>query len=148
MMMPSIFGEDLFHDFNDWMDFSFPDIDRKLYGKRAGHVMSTDIREHEDGYELSVDLPGFKKNEVSAELKDGYLVISAAKGLDKDEKDEKGKYIRRERYAGNMSRSFYVGEGITEQDIHGKFEDGILTLHIPKQDKKQVEEKRYVTIEG
>lgn len=148
MMMPSIFGEDLFHDFNDWMDFSFPDIDRKLYGKRAGHVMSTDIREHEDSYELSVDLPGFKKNEVSAELKDGYLVISAAKGLDKDEKDEKGKYIRRERYAGNMSRSFYVGEGITEQDIHGKFEDGILTLHIPKQDKKQVEEKRYVTIEG
>ena len=148
MMMPSIFGEDLFHDFNDWMDFSFQDIDRKLYGKRAGHVMSTDIREHEDGYELSVDLPGFKKNEVSAELKDGYLVISAAKGLDKDEKDEKGKYIRRERYAGNMSRSFYVGEGITEQDIHGKFEDGILTLHIPKQDKKQVEEKRYVTIEG
>ena len=148
MMMPSIFGEDLFHDFNDWMDFSFPDIDTKLYGKRAGHVMSTDIREHEDGYELSVDLPGFKKNEVSAELKDGYLVISAAKGLDKDEKDEKGKYIRRERYAGNMSRSFYVGEGITEQDIHGKFEDGILTLHIPKQDKKQVEEKRYVTIEG
>lgn len=148
MMMPSIFGEDLFHDFNDWMDFSFPDIDRKLYGKRAGHVMSTDIREHEDGYELSIDLPGFKKNEVSAELKDGYLVISAAKGLDKDEKDEKGKYIRRERYAGNMSRSFYVGEGITEQDIHGKFEDGILTLHIPKQDKKQVEEKRYVTIEG
>ncbi len=148
MMMPSIFGDDLFHDFNDWMDFSFPDIDRKLYGKRAGHVMSTDIREHEDGYELSVDLPGFKKNEVSAELKDGYLVISAAKGLDKDEKDEKGKYIRRERYAGNMSRSFYVGEGITEQDIHGKFEDGILTLHIPKQDKKQVEEKRYVTIEG
>lgn len=148
MMMPSIFGEDLF---NDWMDFSFPDIDRKLYGKRAGHVMSTDIREHEDGYELSVDLPGFKKDEVSAELKDGYLIISAAKGLDKDEKDEKdekGKYIRRERYAGNMSRSFYVGEGITEQDIHGKFEDGILTLSIPKQDKKQVEDKRYVTIEG
>lgn len=145
MMMPSIFGEDLF---NDWMDFSFPDIDRKLYGKRAGHVMSTDIREHEDGYELSVDLPGFKKDEVSAELKDGYLIISAAKGLDKDEKDEKGKYIRRERYAGNMSRSFYVGEGITEQDIHGKFEDGILTLNIPKQDKKQVEDKRYVTIEG
>lgn len=145
MMMPSIFGEDLF---NDWMDFSFPDIDRKLYGKRAGHVMSTDIREHEDSYELSVDLPGFKKDEVSAELKDGYLIISAAKGLDKDEKDEKGKYIRRERYAGNMSRSFYVGEGITEQDIHGKFEDGILTLSIPKQDKKQVEDKRYVTIEG
>lgn len=145
MMMPSIFGEDLF---NDWMDFSFPDIDRKLYGKRAGHVMSTDIREHEDSYELSVDLPGFKKDEVSAELKEGYLIISAAKGLDKDEKDEKGKYIRRERYAGNMSRSFYVGEGITEQDIHGKFEDGILTLSIPKQDKKQVEDKRYVTIEG
>ncbi len=146
MMLPSIFGENLF---NDWMDFSFPDIEKKLYGKRAGHVMKTDIREKEDSYEIAVDLPGFNKDQVKAELKDGYLIISATKELNKDEKENDGKYIRQERYSGNMSRSFYVGENITEDDIHGKFENGILLLDIPKKDEaKQVEKNRYVTIEG
>ena len=112
--------------------------------------MKTDIQEYDDGYQLEIDLPGFKKDEVHAELKDGYLVVSAEKGLDEDEKDKKsGKYLRRERYAGNMSRSFYVGEDITETDIHAKFENGILMLDIPKkEEKKPVDEKRYVTIEG
>ena len=146
MMMPSIFGENLF---NDWMDFSFPDIDKKLYGKRADRMMKTDVKETEHGYEVAIDLPGFKKDEVKAELKDGYLTISAARGLDKDEQDKNGTHIRRERYAGNMSRSFYVGEDITETDIHAKFENGILMLDIPKkEEKKPVDEKRYVTIEG
>ncbi len=146
MMMPSIFGEDLF---NDWRDFGFPDIDKKLYGKRASHVMKTDVREHDGGYEVAIDLPGFKKDEVQAELKDGYLTVSAAKGMEKEEKDKKGKYIRQERYTGNMSRSFYVGEDVTEEDIHAKFEDGILKLSIPKNEKQpQVAQKRYVTIEG
>ena len=146
MLMPSIFGENLF---NDWMDFSFPDIDKKLYGKRADRMMKTDVKETEYGYEVAIDLPGFKKDEVKAELKDGYLTISAARGLDKDEQDKNGTYIRRERYAGNMSRSFYVGEDITETDIHAKFENGILMLDIPKkEEKKPVDEKRYVTIEG
>ncbi|WP_122641589.1 Hsp20/alpha crystallin family protein [Luxibacter massiliensis] len=146
MMLPSIFGENLF---NDWMDFSFPDIEKKLYGKRAGHVMKTDIREKEDSYEIAVDLPGFNKDQVKAELKDGCLIISATKELNKDEKENDGKYIRQERYSGNMSRSFYVGENITEDDIHGKFENGILLLDIPKKDEaKQVEKNRYVTIEG
>lgn len=146
MMLPSIFGENLF---NDWMDFSFPDIEKKLYGKRAGHVMKTDIREKEDSYEIAVDLPGFNKDQVKAELKDGCLIISATKELNKDEKESDGKYIRQERYSGNMSRSFYVGENITEDDIHGKFENGILLLDIPKKDEaKQVEKNRYVTIEG
>lgn len=146
MMMPSIFGENLF---NDWMDFSFPDVDRVLYGKHANNIMKTDVKEKDEAYEVAIDLPGFKKEDVKAELKDGYLTISAAKDLDKDEKNKEGKYIRRERYVGNMSRSFYVGENVTENDIHAKFEDGILTLDIPKKDpKKQVEEKRYVTIEG
>ena len=96
-----------------------------------------------------IDRPGFKKDEITAELKDGYLTISAAKGLDKDEKDKEGKYIRRERYAGNMSRSFYVGKDITEKDIHGKYENGILMLDIPKKaPEKKVEEKKFVTIEG
>lgn len=146
MMMPSIFGNNLF---DDWMDFSFPEIDRKLYGKNTANIMQTDVKEKDDCYEVSVDLPGFQKDEINAELKDGYLVISAAKNVNDDEKDKNGKYIRRERYTGNMSRSFYVGEAVTQDDIHAKFENGILTLDIPKKDKKkEVEEKHYVTIEG
>ena len=151
MLMPSIFGENLFDD--DWMDFPF-DADywgRKnpLYGKHAKNLMKTDVKEKDGNYEVAIDLPGFKKDEITAELKDGYLTISAAKGLDKDEKDKEGKYIRRERYAGNMSRSFYVGKDITEKDIHGKYENGILMLDIPKKaPEKKVEEKKFVTIEG
>ena len=146
MMMPSIFGGNLF---NDWMDFSFPDFDEKLYGKKTAAVMKTDVKEKDPGYEVSIDLPGFKKDEVKAELKDGYLTIYAAKNVNNDEKDKDGKYIRRERYSGNMSRSFYVGEEVTENDIHAKFENGILMLDIPKKEEtKKAEEKRYVTIEG
>ena len=110
--------------------------------------MKTDVRETEGTYELDIDLPGFKKDEVSAKLENGYLTISAAKGLDKDEQDKKGSYIRRERYAGSMSRSFYVGEQIHQEDIHAKFEDGILRLTVPKEVKKEVEENKYISIEG
>ena len=146
MMMPSIFGENLF---NDWMDFSFPDIDKKLYGKRADRMMKTDVKETEHGYEVAIDLPGFKKDEVKAELKDGYLTISAARGLDKDEQDKNGTYIRRERYAGSCQRSFYVGEAVNEEDVHAKYEDGILKLSLPKKAPKAVEEKDgYIAIEG
>ena len=153
MLVPSIFSDNFFDDF-----FEFPFIDdraeknaeRKLYGHHASNLMKTDIKEFDDKYEVEIDLPGFKKDEVQVELKDGYLVVSAEKGLDEDEQDKKtGKYLRRERYAGNMSRSFYVGEDITETDIHAKFENGILMLDIPKkEEKKPVDEKRYVTIEG
>ena len=148
MLMPSIFGENLF---NDWMDFSFPqvaDVDKELYGKHAKNMMKTDVKETESGYEVAIDLPGFKKDEVKIHLDHGYLTIAAAKGLDKDEEDKKGKYIRRERYAGSMSRSFYIGEGVKQSDIHAKYEDGILKLDIPKQDKKAVEESKYISIEG
>lgn len=110
--------------------------------------MKTDIRESDAGYELDIDLPGFKKEEINAKLENGYLTISAAKGLDKDMKDEDGKYIRRERYAGSMSRSFYVGEDITQEEVHAKFEDGILKLSIPKKDAPAVEQKDYIAIEG
>ena len=113
MLMPSIFGENLFND--DWMDFGFPEVDKALYGKHANNVMKTDVKETDTGYEVDIDLPGFKKDEINAQLDNGYLTISAAKGLDKDEKDKKGKYIRKERYAGAMSRSFYVGEGVTQK---------------------------------
>ena len=149
MLMPSIFGENLFDD--DWMNFPF-DNDfwgkkNPLYGKHAQNMMKTDIREKDDSYELDVDLPGFKKDEIKAELKEGYLTISAAKNVNNDEKKD-GKYIRQERFTGNVSRSFYVGKNLTQEDIHAKFENGILTLDIPKKDQKQVEENRYVTIEG
>ena len=146
MLMPSIFGENLFND--DWMDFGFPEVDKALYGKHANNVMKTDVKETDTGYEVDIDLPGFKKDEINAQLDNGYLTISAAKGLDKDEKDKKGKYIRKERYAGAMSRSFYVGEGVTQEDIKAKYEDGILRLSVPKKEAEAVENKKYIAIEG
>ena len=149
-MLPSIFGENMFDDFfSDPFGMMVPQTRDALYGKHAKNLMKTDIRETEDSYELDVDLPGFKKDEVSIDLKDGYLTISAARGLDEDEKDKKsGKYIRRERYAGACERSFYVGEGISQDDIKASFQHGILKLFIPKEPEKSVEEKKYVAIEG
>ena len=143
MLLPSIFGERLL---DDWMDF--PDIDRELYGKHAANVMKTDVREHDGGYEVDIDLPGFKKEEISLSLENGYLSVNAAKGLDKDEKDKKGKLIRQERYAGSMTRSFYVGEAITEQEVKAKFENGVLQLSIPKKEAPKVPEKKLIAIEG
>ena len=148
MLMPSIFGEDLFND--DFMNgFKFPDVDKVLYGKHASNVMKTDVRETESGYEVDIDLPGFKKDEISASLENGYLTISASKGLDKDEEKKDGKYIRKERYAGSMSRSFYVGDAVTEEDIKAKFENGTLKMLVPKkEEQKAVENKKYIAIEG
>ena len=153
MLMPSIFGEDMFDDF--MRDFPFFDdrelrkADRKLYGHHAKNLMKTDIKEMKDGYELEIDLPGFKKDEVTAELKDGYLTVSAAKGLDKDEEDKKGHYIRQERYSGAMSRTFYVGEDVKQEDIKAKFENGILSLSVPKPvEQKKVETSKRIAIEG
>ncbi len=145
MLMPSIFGENLF---DDWMNFSFPDIDKTLYGKHEKNLMKTDVRDTSNGYEIAVDLPGFKKENLSIQLNNGYLTINASKGVDKDETDKDGRYIRRERYAGSMSRSFYVGSHVTEQDIHAKYENGILTLDVPKEDEKAVERNHYIAIEG
>ena len=150
MLMPSIFGENLFDD--DWMDFPFDSNfwgkRNPLYGKHAQNMMKTDIREKDESYELDVDLPGFKKDEIKIQLKDGYLTLSAAKGLDKDEKDKKGNYIRRERYAGAMQRSFYVGDDVTQEEIRAKYEDGILKVSIPKKERKKVEHNGYISIEG
>ena len=124
-------------------------MEKKLYGRRAKNLMKTDIKELEGAYELIVDLPGFKKEEVQVALEKGYLTISAAKGLDKDEQEkESGRYIRRERYAGACQRSFYVGEHLTQEDIKGEFKHGILKLTIPKKEAKPaVEENKYITIE-
>ena len=138
-MLPSIFGENLFDDFfnDDFMNFPVWSGRNPLYGKHAKNLMKTDVRETDGSYELDVDLPGFKKDEISVDLKEGYLTISAAKGLDKDEQDKKGKYIRQERYAGAMSRSFYVGE-VEPDQVSAKYEDGILKISLPKQAKKEL----------
>ena len=150
MMAPSIWTEDFFDDF--MRDFTFYDdremkrMEKKLYGRHGKNVMKTDIQETDKDYILEMDLPGFSKDEVKVSLENGYLSISAAKGLNKDEKEKKnGRYIRRERYAGACQRSFYVGESVSQEDINAEFKHGILKLSIPK--KEPVEEKKYITIE-
>ena len=150
MLMPSLFGENLFDEFFE--DFPMPrefrNIDRRLYGKNAAREMKTDVHEHEDHYEVDIDLPGFKKDEITLSLENGYLTVSAAKGMDKDEKDKKGKLIRQERYAGSLQRSFYVGDSLTETDVTARFENGVLSLGIPKQEARKLPEKKVILIEG
>ena len=148
-MMPSIFGENLFDEFfdDDFPMIPMRSIRNPLYGKNAKNLMKTDVRETDNTYELDVDLPGFKKDEVQLDLKDGYLTISAAKGLDKDQEDKKGKYIRQERYAGACSRSFFVGEEIEPRDVSAKFEDGILRVSLPKRVKKELPRNSPIAIE-
>ena len=133
MLLPRVFSDDLFDDFFNFNEFPFFDdrderkLEKKLYGHRARNLMKTDVRETEKDYELIIDLPGFKKDEVKVSLENGYLTIGAEKGLDEEEKEKKtGRYIRRERYAGSCQRSFYVGEDITQDDIKGEFKHGIL----------------------
>ncbi len=153
MLMPSIFGENLF---DDLFDFPFYDdrneqkVEKKLYGRHARNLMKTDIKEMDNGYQLIIDLPGFKKEEIHAALENGYLTISAAKGLDEDEQEkESGHYIRRERYAGACERSFYVGDSISQEDIKAEFKHGILKIFVPKKEARPaVEENKYIAIEG
>lgn len=149
MMMPAIFKENLF---DEMMNFPWEEefFGRKnpLYGKHAKNMMKTDVREKEDGFEVDIDLPGFKKEEITAKLDNGYLTVSAAKSLDKDETDKNGNYIRRERYFGNTSRTFYVGDGVREQDIKARFEDGLLKLSIPKKEAAVTETQKCIAIEG
>ena len=150
MLMPSIFGEDLFEDLFDLPFYDDSKVEKKLYGRLAKNLMNTDIKELDNGYELIIDLPGFKKDEIKVSLDNGYLSIAAAKGLDQDEQEkDTGKYIRRERYAGSCERSFYVGEDITEEDIKGEFKHGILKLYVPKKEAKSaVPERKFIAIEG
>lgn len=146
-MLPSIFGENLFDEFfND--PFALMTSGRDpLYGKHAKNLMKTDVRELDGSYGIDIDLPGFKKDEVDIQLQDGCLTISAAKGLDKDEKDKQGRYIRQERYAGSVSRSFYVGEDVKPADVKASFEDGILKLSVPKAEAKQLPENTTIAIQ-
>lgn len=149
-MLPSIFGENLFDDsLSDFFGFGrmMPQISSELYGKHAKNLMKTDVRELDGSYELDVDLPGFKKDEVTVDLQDGYLTISAEKALDKDESDQKGKFLRQERYAGSMSRSFYVGDDVEAADISAKYEDGILKISVPKSAQKELPKHTTIAIE-
>lgn len=148
MMLPSIFGENLF---DEWMGNAFSNFvnaDKELYGKHSKNMMKTDVKETDGAYQLAIELPGFDKNEITAQLQDGYLTITASKSLDKDEQDQEGRYIRRERYAGAMQRSFYVGTALQQEDIKAKYESGVLKLEVPKRDAKSVERSRYIAIEG
>ena len=156
MMTPSLFNgnfdlmDRIFDD--PWFGFDdreFKNMEKKLYGHRAKNVMNTDITESDTGYELTVDLPGFSKEDISLDLERGYLVITAAKGFEHgDENPEKGRYIRHERYAGSCTRSFYVGDEITHEDVKAKFSHGILQIDIPKKDVQQVEQKKRIEIKG
>ena len=147
-MLPSIFGENLFDEFfaNPFGMMNTDRTEEALYGKHARNLMKTDVREKENSYELDMDLPGFKKDEITVDLKNGYLTIGASKGLDKDQKNEDGKYIRRERYAGVCSRSFYVGTAVRPEDIGAKYEDGILKLSVPKTVKRELPETTSIAI--
>ena len=147
-MLPSIFGENMFDDFFDGsFDKSFFGGRDPLYGKHARNMMKTDIREKDDSYELIVDLPGFKKDEVSIDVKDGYLSISAAKGLDKDESDKIGRVIRQERYSGTSQRTFYVGD-VKPEEVKCKYDAGVLMIEFPKKDARKVEGPHTIMIEG
>ena len=151
MFYPSIFNDNLFDDF---MNFDFPtfatpsNAERKLYGKQASSLMKTDVRELKDHYEVDMDLPGFKKEEIKLELENGKLTVSAARNTSEEEKNEEGRVIRQERYMGSMQRSFYVGEFITEEDVKARFEDGVLKLAVPKKEAPKLPEKKSIAIEG
>ena len=151
MLAPSIFGmNDLFDDFGDVFEFS-PAFRKQV---AAARNISSDIKELADGYQIEMELPGFSKEEVKAQLKDGYLTITAEHNAEnKEENNEEGqkkeavKYIRRERYYGKCQRSFFVGKNVTEEDINAKFENGILTMYVPKEVKKPQVEEKFITIE-
>ena len=154
MLAPSIFEENFIDDL-----FGFPymkefdnmehDMERKLYGRKASRMMKTDIREKDDNYEISVDLPGFKKEDITVELDNGYITINASKNLDNDENNKKGKLLRQERYAGSMTRSFYVGENVEKEDVDANYRHGVLNLTIPKKAmEKKIPEKNLIAIEG
>jgi HSP20 family molecular chaperone IbpA len=149
MFYPTLFKDDLFDDFFDFPSFrDFDRADRKLYGKHANGLMKTDVRENEGNYELDIDLPGFKKDEITLTLDNGYLIVGASKTVNEDEKDSKGKMLRQERYSGAMQRSFYVGDALNETDVKAKFEDGVLSLTFPKEKQPEIPEKKTIMIEG
>ena len=149
--LPSVFGEnlmDVFDDFDRNFFRGFGNPDRVLYGKHAANMMKTDVKETDDGYEVDIDLPGFKKDEIKLKLNNGYLTITTEKSLEKENENKKGKVLRQERYAGTMQRSFFIGEHVTEADVKASYENGVLHLQIPKKEAAKVPEKKQILIEG
>jgi len=149
--LPTIFGENLMDMFNDFdrgffRDFGHPE--RMLYGKNAPHMMKTDVKELEDGYEVDVDLPGFRKEEIKLELNNGYLTITTEKSMDRKQENDQGRMLRQERYSGTMQRSFFVGNYVKEEDIKASYDSGVLHLQIPKKEAVKVPEKKQIMIEG
>lgn len=149
MLVPKLFTDNFM---DDWMDdFAWTkgldQVNRKLYGKHAGKEMLTDIREHDDHYEVEIDLPGFKKEDINIQLQNGYLTVSASKGMEENESNKEGRLVRQERYSGTMARSFYVGEELTNEDIKAKFENGVLSLNVPKKENKEVVNNTHIAIE-
>lgn len=147
MLMPSILSNDFMDDF-----FSVPRVTGfggSRFDRDFSRMMTTDVKETDNGYQLDMNLPGFAKEDIKAELKDGYLTIHAESNSSNDEQDDDGNFIRRERYTGSCSRSFYVGDGVTQDDIHAAFKDGVLTLTVPKKEAiPEKEETKYIAIEG
>ena len=149
MFYPTLFKDDLFDDFFNFPSFRDADsIERKLYGKHANGLMKTDVHENEGNYELDIDIPGFKKEEITLTLDNGYLVVGAAKNVTDEEKDSRGTLLRQERFSGAMQRSFYVGDAIQETDVKARFEDGVLRLTFPKEKEPELPEKKTICIEG
>ncbi len=149
MFYPTLFKDDLFDDFFNFPSFRDADsIERKLYGKHANGLMKTDVHENEGNYELDIDIPGFKKEEITLTLDNGYLVVGAAKNVTDEEKDSRGTLLRQERFSGAMQRSFYVGDAIQETDVKARFEDGVLRLTFPKEKEPELPEKKTIMIEG
>ena len=149
--LPTVFGENLMDMFDDFdrsffRGFGYPE--RALYGKNAPHMMKTDVRETDEGYELDIDLPGVTKDDIRLELNQGNLTISTEKTLEKKEEDKKGRLLRQERYAGTMQRTFYVGDSLTEEDIKAKYDNGVLHVTLPKKEAQKVPEKKVIAIEG
>ena len=143
MLLPRLFDDDLLDDVLD----DFASVRQPMFGKHEKNWMKTDIKDAGDTYEMLMDLPGFKKEDVKIELENGYMTISASRNHEVDDKDELGRYIRKERYYGSCSRSFYVGEDVSHEDVKARFEDGILHLNIPKMDQPKAESKKYISIE-
>ena len=148
MLMSGIFGENLFDELWGFPSHELANLDKRIYGKNASHIMKTDVNETDTDYELEMDLPGFKKDQINVKLEEGYLTISAAKGHDQEKKDRHGKIIRQERYQGAMQRSFFVGEAVKKEDVKAKFEDGVLRLCIPKRELQALPANNTIAIEG
>ncbi len=146
-MLSGIFGEDLFDEFWGFPTHELANIDKHIYGKNANRLMKTDVHETENDYEIEMDLPGFKKDQINVKLEDGYMTISASKAHD-EKKEKHGKVIRQERYSGSMQRSFYVGEQVKTEDVKARFEDGVLKLCIPKKELKALPSNNTIAIEG